>query len=157
MLSGVISDNFGWRWIFWFLAILSGICLVLLTFLLPETSRKIVGNGSTKPHGIHKTLLSIFFLVKSSSMTAASTRIKREFRVPNPLTSLYIIFHKDVALITLVHGTFYTTYSCIGASLSSLFIRIYGLSASQAGLSYLPSGSACILASYLSGMARNNS
>jgi predicted MFS family arabinose efflux permease len=149
----VISDHLGWKWIFWFLAILSGICLILLAFFLPETSRKIVGNGSMEPHGIHKTLLSILFPVKSSSITAASTGIKREFRVPNPLTSLYIIFHKDVTLIMLVHGTFYTTYSCIGASLSSLFIRIYGLSASQAGLSYLPSGFACILASYLSGMA----
>lgn len=40
----------------------------------------------------------------------------------------------------LTHGTLYTTYSCIQASLSLLFIEIYHFSVVQAGSIYLPCG-----------------
>jgi hypothetical protein len=51
----------------------------------------------------------------------------------------------------LVHGTFYMTYGCIQASLSSLFIEIYHVSGVQAGLIYLPAGIGCLLAPYFTG------
>lgn len=46
LLGGIIIDQLGWRWVFWFLTILgSGFLLVLLS-LFPETSRRLVDNGS---------------------------------------------------------------------------------------------------------------
>jgi len=154
VIGGFIIQNCGWRWNFWFLAILSGACLLLLALFLPETSRRIVGNGSVEVRGIYKTISSTIIGQSTSSAISVTKPFlsKRKFRIPNALTSLYIIFYKDVALIMIVHGTFYMTYSCVGASMSSLFIKVYGLSSSQAGLIYLPSGAGCILASYISGM-----
>ncbi|KAF4340781.1 major facilitator superfamily transporter [Fusarium beomiforme] len=44
VIGGGILRGAGWRWIFWFLMIAGGLMLVL-ALILPETSRKIVGNG----------------------------------------------------------------------------------------------------------------
>ena len=45
VLGGVIAEKLSWHWIFWLLSILSGTHLTLLVVFLPETSRKLVGNG----------------------------------------------------------------------------------------------------------------
>jgi hypothetical protein len=121
-----------------------------MVFLLPETSRVLVGNGSIAPTGIHRTLFAIL---------TGQQRIRRPFigpkdskiPIPNPLGSVYIIFFRDTASIMLVHSVFYMTYGCTQASMSSLFIDIYGFSKLEAGLSYLPMGFGCVLASYFSG------
>lgn len=68
------------------------------------------------------------------------------------MTSFEIIFHKDTALIMTAHGIFYMTFSCIQASLSSLFMERYGFSGVEAGLIYLPLGAGCVLASYFTGI-----
>lgn len=59
VLGGALADRIDWRWIFWLLVILSGICLTLLCLLLPETARSIVGNGSIIHRGIPRNLQSI--------------------------------------------------------------------------------------------------
>jgi hypothetical protein len=104
---------------------------------------------------MHKTLLAVIWpSMDPATREAEFTATKRSFYTPNPLATLYIIMKKDTALIMVMHGTFYTTFSCLQASMSPLFIRVYGLTASQAGLIYLPCGSACLLASYLSGESK---
>lgn len=45
-LGGVLTHTLGWRWIFWFLSIISCPLWMLQLFFLPETLRKLVGNGS---------------------------------------------------------------------------------------------------------------
>lgn len=44
------------------------------------------------------------------------------------------------------------SYVCIQASLSSLFIDIYGFKELGVGLVYLPFGLGCLIASFVSGM-----
>lgn len=152
VLGGFISDHWGWRWIFWFLAVSSSLCFCLLALFLPETSRRIVGNGSSKVHGIHRTIIDIIWSRKiSATMEGDRVITKRSYYIPNPLATISILFQKETALIMTIHATFYTTFGCLLASMSSLFTEVYGLSASQAGLIYLPGGIACLLASYLSG------
>lgn len=140
-LGGAITQHLGWRSIFWFLAILSGFCFTLLLLLFPETSRNIVGNGNVATSGLNRTLLSFLSSNKSPSVNNATlSKRERKISLPNPLTSFYTILKKDAALIMLTHGTLYTTYSCIQASLSLLFIEIYHFSVVQAGSIYLPCG-----------------
>nr|XP_019012661.1 uncharacterized protein I206_02156 [Kwoniella pini CBS 10737]OCF51442.1 hypothetical protein I206_02156 [Kwoniella pini CBS 10737] len=38
IISGFVIQSDGWRWAFWEMSILSGICLIILFFTLPETS-----------------------------------------------------------------------------------------------------------------------
>jgi predicted MFS family arabinose efflux permease len=141
VLGGALTQRFGWRNIFWFLAVLSSFCFTLLLLLFPETSRNLVGNGSIATSGLNRKLLSFLSSNKSpSSNNATLSKREKKISLPNPLTSFYTILKKDTALIILTHGTFYTTYSCISASLSPLIIEIYRFSVVQAGTIYLPCG-----------------
>lgn len=156
IIGGAIVQIFGWRAIFWLLAILSSFCFTLLLFLFPETSRNIVGNGSITASGLNRTLMSFLSPRKGLNPKAADlVERKRKISLPNPVASIYTIFQKDVGLIMVVHGTFYMTYSCVHASLASLLIDIYRLSGVQAGLLYLPCGLGCLLSSYFTGKVLN--
>lgn len=147
VLGGGIAFSAGWAWIFWFLAIASGACLVLMIFFLPETSRNIVGNGSKKPP---------VYLVLPISRAMRHWKTDdgpgyQKIQAPNPLKSLVILFRKDNATIILACGLLYAVYTCINASLSTLFIEIYRLNQWQAGLVYLPFGLGGTLSTFISG------
>jgi len=58
-VGGIFSQTLGWRAIFWFLAIYSGVFLMFLVLLLPETLRSLVGNGSLPTKGLSTSLLSV--------------------------------------------------------------------------------------------------
>lgn len=77
--------------------------------------------------------------------------IQQPFRIPNPLTSLKMLWAKDTALITLIYGIYYMNFSCLQASISTLFISLYGLSEVKAGLIYLPFGIGSCIGAYCSG------
>ncbi|KAL8736835.1 MAG: hypothetical protein Q9181_002278 [Wetmoreana brouardii] len=149
VLGGVLAERASWRWIFWFLSILSGICLALIITCLPETARKLVGNGSISPRGINRSLLSS--LIKSKAEKSTPRPARPHFRIPNPISCLRIVFHKDTALVLVANAIFYMNYSCVQASLSPLLMTIYGLNALQVGLTYLPYGIASGIASFLVG------
>ena len=160
----MLTQHPSWRWTFWFLAITSAACLGLVALLLPETSRYIVRNGSQPVHGIHRSTIS-FFVQKRlqrqktdhiEGQTAVEARSNRSpskpFHVPNPLTSLKILFAKDAIMITLIYGVFYMNFSCLQASLSTLVLRLYTYSELEAGLLYLPFGVGSIAGAYSSGL-----
>jgi predicted MFS family arabinose efflux permease len=158
VIGGVLVEHPGWRWIFWLLAISSGLCLLLMALLLPETCRFIVGSGSFEVSGIHCSILS--HMRRLGQPLDAEKRIdehgvtppRKRFKIPNPLRSLKILLKKDTILITLIYGVYYTNFSCLQASLSTLFIQIYKVSELQAGLVYLPFGVGSCAGAYFSGM-----
>lgn len=49
VIGGALASSFGWRSVFWFLAIGSGSVLDLYILIIPETARNVVGNGSIEP------------------------------------------------------------------------------------------------------------
>ncbi|KAL8664311.1 MAG: hypothetical protein Q9202_003125 [Teloschistes flavicans] len=154
VLGGVLAERASWRWIFWFLAILSGLCLLLIIAFLPETARKFVGNGSIQPTGINRSLIS--YMARSKEDQPAQEVTQPRLRVPNPISCLRIVFHKDTALVLVANAVFYMNYSCMQASLSPLLMNIYNLNALQVGLAYLPYGIACGVASFLVGQSSQN-
>lgn len=141
----------GWRWIFWLLVILSGVCLALLSLLLPETARNIVGNGSIAPRGIYRNLQSI--LDAQQPQSSADKQGSRPWRLRdlNFLAQLPLIFRRTTFPVLWTNSVFYMIYCCVQASLSTAFITIYHYSELEAGLVYLPFGFGCALASYVSG------
>ncbi|KAL3420620.1 major facilitator superfamily protein [Phlyctema vagabunda] len=153
VIGGALSQHAGWWWIFWFLALLSGLCLALIVLFLPETSRLKVGNGSVAAKRYHQTALSLILKKSPKDDLGNNDQIssRRGFHIPNPITCLRLLLHRSTALIVLVNGVFYMTYGCIQASMSSLFIQLYGFNQLEAGLIYLPFGVGCALASFLSG------
>lgn len=147
VLGGAIAFSAGWAWIFWFLALASGVCLALVIFLLPETSRNIVGNGSRKPPAY--LVLPISQLMRHWKENHESAH--QISQTPNPLKSLMILWRKDNATIILACGLLYAVYTCISASLSTLFIELYHLNQWQAGLIYLPFGLGGTVSTFISG------
>ena len=150
VVGGVLAERAGWRWIFWFLTILSGICWLLIFFSLPETARNLVGNGSLFPTGIRRSPISYFRSRRQRKSHKAEGR-STSFRLPNPLSCLRIICHKNTSFILISNAIFYMNYSCMQASLAPLLMHIYRLNALQVGLTYLPYGVGCGLASYATG------
>ncbi|KAI1123222.1 major facilitator superfamily transporter [Nemania abortiva] len=154
VIGGAIAAGLGWRWIFWFLAITGGFCLLIIVLALPETARPIVGNGSIPATGMNRTLLSVF----SSSCRGGRNKTPgvanvgtRPVSLPNPLASLKLLLEPDLFILLLCNGIYYATSSCIQASLSSIFIQVYGYKELQAGLIYLPFGVGCIINVYVWG------
>ncbi|KAH7309171.1 multidrug resistance protein [Stachybotrys elegans] len=149
ILSGGLSYAAGWPWIFWFLAIAAGSCLVLVIFLLPETARKIVDNGSIAPPQFLR--LPIKGIFSHWDGTGPHEKGQRKCQVPNPLKSLTILLRKDNTVIIMAAGLLYVVYTCVNAALSILFVDIYGLNQWQAGLIYLPFGLGGVVSTFFSG------
>ena len=147
ILGGGLSYAAGWTWIFWFLCIAAGLCLFIMIFFLPETSRNIVGDGSIRPP--KHLRLPIPKLMNHSNDSDVVPPPKR--RMPNPLKSLTILTRRDNTIIILACGILYVIYTCINTSLSVLFIDIYKLNQWQAGLIYLPFGIGGTVSTFFSG------
>lgn len=166
ILGGALASYSGWRWVFWFLTIVSGTCLFLVAFLLPETARSIVGDGSGEVSGLRRTILSYLKISALSAPRNESTNLNtsnaqfvstkshttRRFRLPNPFESLRLLCAKDSALITLIFGIFYMNLSSLQATTSTLFIEVHRISGLQVGLVYLPSGIGSCIGAYCAGM-----
>ncbi|GAB7353452.1 hypothetical protein MBLNU459_g3915t2 [Dothideomycetes sp. NU459] len=61
IIGGILGQFLGWRSIFWFLVILSGVIMVPLVLAFPETGRNVVGNGSLPPQPWNRDLLSVTY------------------------------------------------------------------------------------------------
>lgn len=141
----------GWRWIFWIPAIAGGICLVLIALFLPETARSIVGNGSKQLPALYRPL--IHYGRSKGFDENKEKALPPKFRIPNPLSALKILASRSSVLITAVNGIYYMDFSCLSASMSTLFIDEYKLSELQVGLVYLPFGIGSCVGAYCSGTA----
>lgn len=110
----------------------------------------MVGNGSVPAMGINRSLGSMLRPQRPFTTLGDKAQLNRRIYFPNPLKCLLVLREKDTVLIVSINGIFYMTYSCIQASLSSLFIGLYGFTELKAGMIYLPFGFGCVIASYVS-------
>lgn len=156
VISGLLLHRWGWRAIFWFLSAISPCCLLAIILFLPETSRRIVHDGGVSPGGLKILSLPLLSQLTPPSTwqgsqmlhPVAGTAPTRSCRIPNPLTGLILLREPGTAIVIASAGVWYTIYSCLQASLSSLFTEIYRVSGLTSGLSYLPFGIACAISAY---------
>ncbi|KAK3955714.1 MFS general substrate transporter [Pseudoneurospora amorphoporcata] len=163
VIAGVLAQKLGWRWIFWFLVIMTGSYLVIVILLIPETQRKVVGNGSIPPRGIHKSLFETLSRkrrcrgenndghVETQIAQPADTKKARRCQIPNPFTCIPMLFLKGNLVVILIGSITYAVKMTLQTSLAAQCIEIYDLDYLQAGLIYLPSGVGGALASYTTG------
>ena len=157
ILGGVIGAMIGWRWIFWFLCIVSGFCLLLIILTLPETARNLVGNGSDTPSPLLRLPMPRIMGQSTARINETDCEVgrKRGWHVPNPIACLKVLSRKDTFIVVTAGGIIHMAYSCLQASLSTLCIKIYGLGQLEAGLIYLPFGFGSIAMTCVSGKLRS--
>ena len=112
------------------LAIFGTVSFLMTFFLLPETLRSLVGNGSgyanpTPVQWFRERKRSTFFLKRG---------------IPNPLKQLQGIIQPDSMLCALSSAAHYATVSCIQVSMATLLPQQYGLNAMQTGIAFLAMG-----------------
>lgn len=137
--------------------------LTIFAISFPETGRNIVGNGSVQPQGWNMSLINCIqarktgldleptVSVQEKRAIQAELRAQRHLRFPNPLKTVSIILEKDVGPVLFYNAIVYTAFYDVTTSLPTLFREIYGFNSLQIGLSFLPFGIGCLIASVVTG------
>lgn len=140
VFGGVLSQYLGFRSIFWFLVVLSGLSLLAILFLLPETIRTVAGNGTVPLRGLHKPWIYYITGQKDAKEDAVPAEKSGPVTFKTVFAPLSFLIEKDV-FITLFFGAIvYTVWSMVTSSTSSLFESIYGLNTLEIGLTFLGNG-----------------
>ncbi|KAK4465085.1 major facilitator superfamily domain-containing protein [Cladorrhinum samala] len=156
VIGGIITEFFGFHAIFWFLAILGSISLLLIVLFLPETLRSIAGNGSVPLEGINRPLVSGHLRKhwKPRNPDHHHNRLpgaRRGITLGAVFSPLRFLFEKDVFVTLLFGGVVYAIWSMVTSSTAALFQPRFGLTDLQVGLVFLPNGAACVSGSYVTG------
>lgn len=134
LVGGFAAENKGWRWTIWELMWLSGLCLVVLFFFLPETSssnilyrrarrlRKLTGNNKLKCQpeidGEQMTLKDVVMMVLVRPFSLTLTE---------PICFCLNLY------IALIYALLYTWFE----SFVIVFVDIYGFSLGTEGVAYV--------------------
>ncbi|KAJ4423177.1 hypothetical protein N0V82_002171 [Gnomoniopsis sp. IMI 355080] len=151
VLGGLLANFWGFRSIFVFLLILSGLVLADIVVFLPETMRSITGNGSVRTGGIYKP---IFHLIKgepSYIKDSVEPIISKRITVGTFLEPLQLLIQKDILLNLIFGGVIYTIWSMVTSSTTGLLKKYFGLDELTLGLAFLPNGLGTIVGSAIVG------
>ncbi|KAH6887507.1 major facilitator superfamily domain-containing protein [Thelonectria olida] len=155
VIGGALAGSLGWRPIFWFLAIYSGVFLVVLIVLLPETLRSIVANGAHAPSSwIARFPLSLYQkrtkleYHPESDVAPQKPRARKHIDVAGPFR---ILFQKSAAPIILFLATYYAVWQMSITAMSSLFKDRYGLDETEIGLTFIANGVGSMVGTLITG------
>ncbi|KAF2704754.1 MFS general substrate transporter [Pleomassaria siparia CBS 279.74] len=166
-IGGLLAQYLGWRYIFWFLTIISGGYLFVYALFMPETSREIVGDGSIPPSNWWvKSPFQYWEArqekkrairegrgaeIEEKEKKARELAKKTKFQLPNPLSSIAILREKDALIVICIISLGMFTMIAMLASMPTLFGEAYGFSTFKIGLCYIPVGVSAIFAAFLNG------
>ncbi|KAK6953872.1 hypothetical protein Daesc_003834 [Daldinia eschscholtzii] len=150
IIGGLLAQYLGWPAIFWFLCILAVVWMVPYVLAVPETGRKVVGNGSIPPQGWNMTLLD-YIRFRRHPRNRPTGQAKQKLRFPNPFNTLAVVGNKDMGMILFYNASLYIGFMIITSTLASQFADIYHYNDIQLGLCYLPIGGATTVSSICNG------
>ena len=166
IIGGLLAQYLGWRSIFWFLTIASGVFLLPLLLFLPETARNVVGDGSSPAQSWNRPFVDYFLSKRAAKSPSASTseesvdqpasseppkKIQHKFRFPNPLRPLILVFDVNSIIILLVTGVIMGGNMTVLSSITEIYTSQYHLNMLQIGLCYITLGTGSIVASVTTG------
>ncbi|KAJ2958119.1 hypothetical protein NQZ79_g6227 [Umbelopsis isabellina] len=154
VIGGAIAGTLGWKAIFWFLTIYSGVFLCFLIFLLPETLRSMVANGSRIPRN-PLTRYPLSFYQKTSKVQYHQDQIDKsnpaEKKRIDLLGPLRILLSKRAAPIIIFLAVYYAIWQMSITAMSSLFDSRYGLTEMQIGLTFIANGVGSMIGTLVTG------
>ncbi|KAI4528963.1 MFS general substrate transporter [Schizophyllum commune Loenen D] len=140
IMGGALTEGLGWRSMFWFLCICSGVCAVVLALFLPETLRFIVDNGKYLPHPRSRPLIP---LLGRHYHPKLPPRDLSAVPFQNPLR---ILTNPDILALLLAYATVYALFYAVTTSISALFDDAYPfLTETTIGCVFLTIGSGMIV------------
>ena len=111
ILGGIIGQYAGWHWIFWFLLIFSAAVFIPLIFIMPETCRNVVDNGSIPPPFFSRNITDVLRHkhrtqrgLNLNVAKQAEIAKKYRFRLPNPLSTLKVLLDLESAILLISTG-----------------------------------------------------
>ncbi|KAF7517709.1 hypothetical protein G7054_g13721 [Neopestalotiopsis clavispora] len=155
MIGGLLTEFLGWHSIFWFCAIVTTVFLIPYVLTVPETGRKVVGNGSIKPRLWNMTLLDYLRFRNFQPRNPTITYQKQRIPMPNPLNTLRVLANKDMAMLLFYNAMLYIGFMLVTSTMSTQFGDIYHYNELVLGLCYLPIGFATMMASVFQGFIQD--
>jgi MFS family permease len=147
IIGGLISQYLDWHWLFWFLLILSGVFSLALFLFLPETCRKVVGDGSIPPPPLNSSVSDWIRHRRRRKRGEAATpeeiaeaRKNYSLRFPSPLPTLRVATDLETGAILLVTGFMYAGFYAVMTGATASFHSVYHFNNIQTALMYLPLG-----------------
>lgn len=151
LIGGLLAYSLGWRSIFWFLTILAGSFFILLVLFLPETARKLVGNGSKIPSGVNMNVLDLAKRSKTKPDDKDKMMRRPRIKIPNPFAVLSVLRSAEAAALLLYAGLVFAGLAVLAVAVPSLFQDRFHFNSLQIGLSFIPSGVGGCLAAAVCG------
>lgn len=125
LISGYISLNLGWRWVFWIALIIVGVCLPVI-WPLPETDVPIL-EDKLSPPTISEDEKQLSLRERLPAIVEFLARPVRMMCV-EPILSLSSLY------LALVYALMYLVFQAYPI----VFGVVYGMSQDQVGLAYIP-------------------
>ncbi|KAI9491186.1 major facilitator superfamily domain-containing protein [Zychaea mexicana] len=161
-IGGFLSEFMGWRWIFWISAAACTVHWIILGLILPETLRTLVGNDGSgyanpTPSQWWDRRKQQFDGKHDDEENEKKPEQKISFKtiLAMPFQSLIYAKEKDILALLIIYSTQYAACYAITTSLPYLFTRLYRLTESQVGASYLANGLGCIVGAMFQGKMLN--
>ncbi|KAE8557068.1 hypothetical protein TMatcc_004501 [Talaromyces marneffei ATCC 18224] len=132
--GGFLSESEGWRWIFWVLAIASGVITVGQIFLTQETSAVVILQRKVKR--LQKETGNMSLRSKLDRQIPGSEVLKRAIVRPAKLQVLSAISILMSVATAVVYGNLYLMLTTITA----VFESTYGFTTGTSGLAYIGLG-----------------
>lgn len=149
ILGGAIASRGEntWRWIFGFLAIVGFIIWLLIAFMLPETLRYLVGNGS-----VYDDNNKIFVVphLRQKKLVFDDRKFPKPPK-PSLVGYLRLMRYIPVTLVSVNAGLLFATYYGIAVSYSKYLKTDYGFTTAEVGAAYIVPGISLASGSLISG------
>ncbi|KAL4800352.1 citrate synthase-like protein [Aspergillus venezuelensis] len=147
VLGGVLVKYFGWRGVFWGLALGASVVLMAVVLGVPETRgyrERLKGDSQQQSSGYGAVEQVSVKSQSASSSLLTSLKAK-------PLSSLSILLHPPTTFLLLSNGLVFAAYYAVTAGMPSLFNEIYGLSDMWIGFVLLPAGVGSLVSAVVGG------
>lgn len=153
IIGGVLAGSLGWRSIFWFLTVYNGVLLMMVIFLVPETLRSIIGNGSRTPsQRIAQFPLTLY--QRYTTVKWDADKVPQQDPAPNRvdvLAPLRILTSKMAAAIIIFFAIYFTVWQMCITAMSTLFTARYGITEIQTGLTFIANGAGSMVGTLITG------
>ncbi|KAF0400035.1 MFS general substrate transporter [Gigaspora margarita] len=134
LLGGYFTQYFGWRYVFWYLAILSGIVYIAILLFVLETFNSNNSNESNESD------------VEGSQIKSSTSR--KRF---NPFLPFKLLRYPNITISVLYISIVYTFVQIPLMVVPKNFPEKYGVSTSTLGLLFIPSGIGLMVGSFVGG------